>query len=95
MPINWKRVSPNARANCNKVSSYRSLFLQEQRRAQHLSLINTVGKCSFENIRAATLATSQAALQVRSRMAQQTKAASPTFCTALRKRYKRTFPTAI
>ena len=43
--------------------SFRLLFLQEQRRAQHLSLVNTIGKCSLENIRAATLATSLATSQ--------------------------------
>lgn len=29
---------------------YRELFLQEQRRAQHLSLVNAVGRCGLENI---------------------------------------------
>jgi hypothetical protein len=32
---------------------YRSLFLQEQRRAQHLELVNSIGKYSFESLRLA------------------------------------------
>ena len=34
--------------------NYRSLFLQEQRRAQHLELVNSIGKYSFESLRLAT-----------------------------------------
>jgi PAS domain S-box-containing protein len=38
--------------------SYRALFLQEQRRAQHLSLVNTVGHHSLQHLQAATSASS-------------------------------------
>lgn len=50
------RVDERTRELQLSQENYRALFLQEQRRAQHLSLINTVGNCSLENIQDATQA---------------------------------------
>ncbi len=58
------RVAERTRELLQSQESFRSLFLQEQRRAQHLSLVNTIGKCSLENIRSATLMTSLATSQI-------------------------------